>query len=85
MIVMKKIKKKMTPGNFEMFVCLFQDGTSFYIRDQAQFSRKLLPMYYKHNNMASFIRQLNMCKSARDSVCAAAVIALEIIRLSGGT
>ncbi|KAJ1524397.1 hypothetical protein ONE63_010897 [Megalurothrips usitatus] len=37
-----------------------EEGTSFYIRDQAQFSRKLLPMYYKHNNMASFIRQLNM-------------------------
>ena len=37
-----------------------EEGTSFCIRDQAQFSRKLLPMYYKHNNMASFIRQLNM-------------------------
>ncbi|XP_034236160.1 uncharacterized protein LOC117642271 isoform X2 [Thrips palmi] len=37
-----------------------EEGTSFFIRDQAQFSRKLLPMYYKHNNMASFIRQLNM-------------------------
>ncbi|XP_026271706.1 heat shock factor protein isoform X3 [Frankliniella occidentalis] len=37
-----------------------EEGTSFYIRDQAQFARRLLPMYYKHNNMASFIRQLNM-------------------------
>ncbi|XP_075216525.1 heat shock factor isoform X2 [Lycorma delicatula] len=35
-------------------------GTSFLIRDQARFCKELLPMYYKHNNMASFIRQLNM-------------------------
>lgn len=33
---------------------------SFTIRDQARFARELLPLYYKHNNMASFVRQLNM-------------------------
>ncbi|XP_026472573.1 heat shock factor protein-like isoform X2 [Ctenocephalides felis] len=36
------------------------DGLSFVIRNQAQFARELLPLNYKHNNMASFIRQLNM-------------------------
>ena len=46
--------------------CLFflQDGRSFIIQNQAQFARELLPLNYKHNNMASFIRQLNMCKSS---------------------
>lgn len=39
-----------------------QDGHSFVIQNQAQFARELLPLNYKHNNMASFIRQLNMCK-----------------------
>uniref|UniRef100_A0A023EZX7 Putative heat shock factor protein hsf30 n=1 Tax=Triatoma infestans TaxID=30076 RepID=A0A023EZX7_TRIIF len=35
------------------------NGTSFIIKNHARFSSELLPMYYKHNNMASFIRQLN--------------------------
>jgi heat shock transcription factor 1 len=35
-------------------------GTSFVIHNQADFSQSLLPYYYKHSNMASFVRQLNM-------------------------
>ncbi|XP_041375461.1 heat shock factor protein 1-like isoform X2 [Gigantopelta aegis] len=37
-----------------------QNGTSFHIHDQNRFSREVLPRYFKHNNIASFIRQLNM-------------------------
>ncbi|XP_071566099.1 uncharacterized protein [Temnothorax nylanderi] len=36
------------------------NGRSFFIRNQSKFTSELLPYYYKHNNMASFIRQLNM-------------------------
>ncbi|KAL7019165.1 hypothetical protein ACKWTF_011024 [Chironomus riparius] len=36
------------------------DGKSFIIQNQAKFAKDLLPLNYKHNNMASFIRQLNM-------------------------
>ncbi|XP_012057173.1 PREDICTED: heat shock factor protein 1-like [Atta cephalotes] len=35
-------------------------GNTFLIKNQSVFTSKLLPHYYKHNNMASFIRQLNM-------------------------
>ncbi|KAH9490088.1 stress-responsive transcription factor hsf1 [Bulinus truncatus] len=35
-------------------------GTSFHVFDQQRFSREILPLYFKHNNIASFIRQLNM-------------------------
>lgn len=35
-------------------------GKTFLIQNQAEFARELLPLYYKHSNMASFIRQLNM-------------------------
>ncbi|KAH8402052.1 hypothetical protein KR009_009488 [Drosophila setifemur] len=41
-------------------ICWTKDGHSFVIQNQAQFARELLPLNYKHNNMASFIRQLNM-------------------------
>lgn len=41
-------------------IAFTEHGTSFVIRDQARFSKELLPQYFKHNNMASFIRQLNM-------------------------
>lgn len=36
------------------------DGESFIIRNPPEFCYNLLPIYYKHNNMSSFIRQLNM-------------------------
>ncbi len=36
------------------------EGTSFVIHNQAEFTQSLLPYYYKHSNMASFVRQLNM-------------------------
>jgi len=37
-----------------------EGGASFVIKNQQQFTEALLPYYYKHSNMASFIRQLNM-------------------------
>ncbi|KAG1948379.1 heat shock factor protein [Pimephales promelas] len=38
----------------------FRNGTSFHVFDQGRFSKEVLPKYFKHNNMASFVRQLNM-------------------------
>jgi hypothetical protein len=36
------------------------EGLAFMIIDQTKFSEEVLPVYFKHNNFSSFIRQLNM-------------------------
>lgn len=46
-------------------VHVFQEGNSFLVLDEQRFAKEILPKLFKHNNMASFIRQLNMCKTAR--------------------
>ncbi|XP_072458795.1 heat shock factor protein 1 isoform X1 [Notamacropus eugenii] len=41
-------------------ICWSPSGNSFHVFDQGQFAKEVLPKYFKHNNMASFVRQLNM-------------------------
>ncbi|KAF5284323.1 hypothetical protein FQA39_LY04616 [Lamprigera yunnana] len=41
-------------------ICWGKDGTTFKIRNEIDFLCIMLPTYYKHNKMSSFIRQLNM-------------------------
>ncbi|XP_061773406.1 heat shock factor protein 4 [Nerophis ophidion] len=41
-------------------ICWSATGTSFHVFDQGRFAKEVLPKYFKHNNMASFVRQLNM-------------------------
>ncbi|XP_010881298.2 heat shock factor protein 2 [Esox lucius] len=42
------------------FICWSQEGNSFLVMDEQRFSKEILPKFFKHNNMASFVRQLNM-------------------------
>jgi len=52
-------------GGIMFISLLYQSGTSFHVFDQGRFSKEVLPKFFKHNNMASFIRQLNMCEYQR--------------------
>ncbi|XP_072264935.1 heat shock factor protein 2-like isoform X2 [Pyxicephalus adspersus] len=42
------------------FIAWSQNGQSFLVLDEQRFAKEILPKYFKHNNMASFVRQLNM-------------------------
>nr|XP_021402478.1 heat shock factor protein 1 [Lonchura striata domestica] len=44
----------------DALICWSPSGSSFHVFDQGQFSKEVLPKYFKHSNMASFVRQLNM-------------------------
>jgi Heat shock transcription factor len=46
------------------FVCWSEDGTSILIKNPTEFAQKVLPIYFKHNNLTSFVRQvLHLCSS----------------------
>ncbi|XP_016324995.1 heat shock factor protein 2-like isoform X2 [Sinocyclocheilus anshuiensis] len=38
----------------------YDEGNSFLVLDEQRFAKEILPKFFKHNNMASFVRQLNM-------------------------
>ncbi|KAL4488317.1 hypothetical protein ABPG72_019167 [Tetrahymena utriculariae] len=46
--------------DYQDIVCWNNDGQSFVIKNLNEFSEKVLSNYFKHNNFASFVRQLNM-------------------------
>nr|XP_025966408.1 heat shock factor protein 2-like [Dromaius novaehollandiae] len=41
------------------FICWSTDGQGFSVLDEESFAKKILPKHFKHNNMESFVRQLN--------------------------
>uniref|UniRef100_A0A3B3R6W0 Heat shock factor protein 1-like n=1 Tax=Paramormyrops kingsleyae TaxID=1676925 RepID=A0A3B3R6W0_9TELE len=41
-------------------ICWSQDGCSFIVCEEQRFCKEILPLYFKHSNMTSFVRQLNM-------------------------
>jgi len=47
-------------ANYSEYISWQPDGRSFLIKKATELSEKVLPKFFKHNNLQSFIRQLNM-------------------------
>jgi len=47
-------------AKFPQLIDWTPDGTALVIKKPAEFAQKVLPAYFKHSNLTSFVRQLNM-------------------------
>ena len=57
---LEKLYDILEDTSLESYISWQPDGQSFLIRDVNSVSELVLPHYFKHNNIQSFVRQLNM-------------------------
>ncbi|KAI4855199.1 hypothetical protein E4T45_03366 [Aureobasidium sp. EXF-8846] len=56
----QKLSSFLDSSNNTELIRWSDDGNSFIVLDEDEFARTLIPELFKHNNYASFVRQLNM-------------------------
>ncbi|XP_022687287.1 heat shock factor protein-like isoform X2 [Varroa jacobsoni] len=57
---LSKLWRLVEDSKYDELISWSSTGQSFIIHNQNRFAKDVLPNFFKHNNMASFIRQLNM-------------------------
>lgn len=55
-----KLFEILSKDDFRRYISWGSGGRSVRVSDPAGFQSKVLPSYWRHNNLRSFIRQLNM-------------------------
>ena len=55
-----KLWEMVSNPDIDHLICWSDKGDSFIILNVIEFSKSVLPNYYTHDNMSSFVRQLNM-------------------------
>ena len=57
---LEKLYEILADDSLSLYIAWQPEGNSFLIKDVNYLSEYILPKYFKHNNVQSFIRQLNM-------------------------
>ena len=70
---LKKLFELINDDSQEGVIEWASDGLSFEVMDRSAFTSLTLPTYFKHNNLNSFVRQLNMydfhkCKRSTEEI-----------------
>uniref|UniRef100_A0AC34R350 HSF-type DNA-binding domain-containing protein n=1 Tax=Panagrolaimus sp. JU765 TaxID=591449 RepID=A0AC34R350_9BILA len=58
-VFLVKLLKMLEDPELQHILCWDESGQSFHIIDSSTFSEEVLPQYFKHRNLNSFVRQLN--------------------------
>ena len=57
---LEKLYEILTDVSNNPYIAWQADGSSFLIKKVPELQEIVLPKYFKHNNLQSFVRQLNM-------------------------
>ena len=57
---LEKLYNMLSEDGLEDYIAWGKDGTSIIVKRVAEFSKHILPRYFKHDKFSSFLRQLNM-------------------------
>lgn len=57
---LNKLYDILSSNEYQKIICWAGDGDRFNILNPSAFQTKILPIYFKHNNIKSFVRQLNL-------------------------
>ena len=66
---LKKVFSILEENKFNDYISWSDDGKALIIKKPTEFAVQLLPLYFKHSNFSSFIRQLNMYKFRKSKTC----------------
>jgi hypothetical protein len=66
---LKKVFSILEENRFNEYISWSDNGSALIIKKPTDFAIKVLPLFFKHSNFSSFIRQLNMYKFKKAKNC----------------